>query len=145
MPDLTVTDYPLDISGKPIGLREIASTQWVPTHIDVFPYLGYTDTLKRHVASPGQTLVLATNPNAYRVHWLVAWLLYYDNVIAISTEDSVATVVGDLQVDFKRQLALIYRRCGEIVEELARMVDVPVRYNKYKGSSGSTYSLRCPV
>lgn len=143
-----VTNYPTDAEGQPLPLRELAAsgglTLWVPTDIEVSLYLGYSDNNSWRHEGRGNTLVRGSDVVATEVHRAVAWILYYEEAIQETTQDTAVSTLDKMTVDFTRQISNMYRRAAEWVEYLGNIVDVPVRVNRFK-TIKNNYCLTRPV
>ena len=129
MSDITRTDYPTDpVEGTPV---EVPSETWVPTTIDVYPWLGYYMRYKNKHDGTGDTRVEATDPRRTQVHRLVAWLQYWEIQLRDMVTTGMANQVGQLQLDFLRGSAMVKSEASRTLMELSVLVDVPVLHNKY--------------
>lgn len=137
------TDYPLDEDGRPMAVR-LLPVGWVPTQIDTYPYLGYSENNSWRHDGNGNTLVPSSHPNIVEVHRAVAWVVYYDEAIQKATEDTVVSQLDKMSVDFVRQIAVMKLRAAEWVDYLGMLINVPVRYNRFRAKVG-TICITRPV
>lgn len=129
MTDITRTDYPTDpIEGTPV---ETPPNTWVPTDIDVYPWLGYNQTYKNRHTGIGTSLISTTDSRIVAVHRLVAWLQYWDSQLRDMVTTGMANEVGSLKLDFVRGAAMVKNEASRTLYELATLLDIPVWSDKY--------------
>lgn len=56
-----------------------------------------------------------------------------DTQIAAALEDAAATQVGDLKVDFQKQIGLLKEEGSRLLKNLAVLVGLPLRYDRFSG------------
>ncbi len=141
--DITRTDYPTDPSeGTPM---EVPPNTWIPTTIDVYPWLGYSYRYRNRHTGLGDTRIDASDPRIVQVHRLVAWLQYWELQLRDMTSTAMANQVGQLSLDFPRGVATVKLEASRTLTELANLIDTPLYRNKYypdqKRQSFQTTSL----
>ena len=129
MSDISRTDYPRDpVEGTPV---EVPPMTWVPTTIDVYPWLGYALPYRNRHEGQGNTRVEAGDARIEAVHRLVAWLQYWDMQLRDMTTTGMANQVGQLELDFAKGASMVKMEASRTLHELATLVDVPVLKDKY--------------
>lgn len=127
--DITRTDYPTNPDDSmPL---EVPTEEWLPTTIDVYPWLGYSQRYKNRHTGLGDTRIEADDPRCTQVHRLVAWLQYWELQIRDMTSTSMADQVGQLNLDFVRGVGTVKSEASRTVKELAMLIDTPVWRDKY--------------
>jgi hypothetical protein len=127
--DITRTDYPIDpTEGTPL---EIPPNSWLPTTIDVYPWLGYSFRYKNRHTGSGDTRVEASDARIVQVHRLVAWLQYWELQLRDMTSTAMANQVGQLTLDFGRGSAMVKIEASRTLHELATLIDTPILKDKY--------------
>ena len=127
--DITRTDYPTDPSeGTPV---ETPPNTWLPTVIDVYPWLGYAYSYKNWHSGHGSTRIELSDTRLVSVHRLVAWLQYWDTQLRDMSTTGMANQVGSLSLDFTKGAALVKQEASRTLQELASLIDVPLLKDKY--------------
>jgi len=127
--DITRTDYPLDpVEGTPL---EMPTNTWVPTTIDVYPWLGYSFRYRNRHTGQGDTRVDAGDTRIIQVHRLVAWLQYWEVQLRDMTSTSMANDVGQLKLNFVQGVMTVKIEASRTLAELATLIDTPVYKDKY--------------
>lgn len=127
--DITRTDYPVrPDDGTPL---EIPTDEWLPTTIDVYPWLGYSFRYRNRHTGLGDTRVEATDARIVQVHRLVAWLQYWEVQLRDMTSTSMANEVGQLKLNFVQGVATVKIEASRTLNELATLIDTPVYRDKY--------------
>ena len=127
--DITRTDYPTNpTEGTPY---EVPPNTWVPTTIDVYPWLGYSFRYRHRHTGLGDTRVDAGDPRIVQVHRLVAWLQYWELQLRDMTSTAMANQVGQLSLDFAKGASMVKLEASRTLNELATLIDTPVFRDKY--------------
>lgn len=127
--DITRTDYPTDpVEGTPM---EVPPNTWIPTTIDVYPWLGYSQRYKNNHTGLGDTRITADDARIVQVHRLVAWLQYWELQLRDMTSTGMANQVGQLALDFAKGVAMVKIEASRTLNELAMLIDTPIYRDKF--------------
>jgi hypothetical protein len=67
-------------------------------------------------------------------------LVIIDNAIDQNALDSMALAIGDIKVDYNRNMAILKAEGSRYLQQLSQLAGVPIDYDKYLGRSPGKFS-----
>lgn len=105
----------------------------MPTSAQVLSTLGYPGypSWETHVYLPLDQMSAEAQA---RIDTLISELATIDTQIETALNDSMATQVGELKVDFNRQIALLKNEGTLKLQEISNLSGLELMFNKYTGA-----------